>query len=427
MSADLWNVTGDYLKLLAKGQARTESARVKAICCLSDVAKYDQESVQELITILTQEVPQMGSKHGILPRLISGLICASLGFFEAVIKHSTELALQTIIGVYSLLDHGQNWIKVRVLKLLHHLITIEPRLAKKCEQKIYSCLVAANKYSVDCEVLSVAVDHYITNQEMFDLAKGKTQTFLELNDVNLNIIGFRALRKIIRKNPKLLAEYTDKLSQKAKVDNQVLAKEIFGIFEEHLTAEDSDLFMKQVNDLLTDKKSVSYQEVVSQFAVKLALKDPPLLRDWTYFVENLMATLLNHIKTSQDAQSYCKMLLLLSSKPEAKLQMASLYLHILFSFFEKVNPNSDKSKTIQHIQFSVVLLCLDLISQMDAAELEENILGGDNRDSFLVLVGMLARISQEVDCVTEVQMLRSFECLLRKVPAEIQQGSLFLT
>ena len=333
-----------------------------------------------------------------------------------------ELALQTIRGVYGLLDNTENWIKVRVLKMLHHLMTIEPRLAKKCEQKIYGCLVAQNKYAVDCEVLSLAVDHYIDHKEMFELANGKAQIFLDLKDINLNIIGFRALSKIIRKSPELLSEYSDKLSQKAKVDNQVLAKEIFGIFDAHLSQEDSDQFIKQTNDLLTDQKSVAYQEVVSRFAVKISLKDPPLLHDWSYVVENLMVTLLNQLKAPNDASEYCKLLSWLAGKPKIKQPLASLYLHILFSFFEKVSPNSDK--TIQHVQFPLVLLCLSLTAQMSPADLEEYILSGENRDNFLILVGMLAKLSLSVDSLTQGTMLQAFDSLLRKVSDENQQSRL---
>lgn len=117
-------------------------------------------------------------------------------------------------------------------------------MSKKVESKIYSFLVTTNAKSVECELIKLAINHFLQNEELFELVKSKTEVFIDSNDCNLNVIGFKALQKIISHKPKLLNEYSDKLSAKAREEHPLLASEIFGIYEANLTQLDTDDFIK---------------------------------------------------------------------------------------------------------------------------------------------------------------------------------------
>lgn len=250
------------------------------------------------------------------------------GLFEAAIRFSSESALRTVKGVYSLFDFSQNWIRVRTLKLANSLITIEPRLAKKLEPKIYTLLASANAKSVDCELVRLCTAHFMTNKELVPLVKSKAEVFSESTDVNLNIIGFQAFRKILSNDPSLLKDVAELLSTKAKIEHPGLALEIFTIYQEHLALEDLPNFLKKLHELISGSENLAYKEVLGTCAIKLAIKESSRTIDWSFFVQNLLVPVSNSSKSQGDDQSFVQLINILEDKFD-KNHLALQYQQIL--------------------------------------------------------------------------------------------------
>jgi hypothetical protein len=250
------------------------------------------------------------------------------GLFEAAIRFSPEVALRTVKGVYSLFDHTQNWIRVRTLKLASSLIRIEPRLAKKLEQKIFGLLASANAKSVECELVRLCISHYLNSKELFPLVKGKAEVFAEASDINLSIIGFQALRKMLEFQPSLLKELSEQLSLKAKIEHPGLANEIFSIYQEHLTSEDIPDFLKRLSELLTSSTNSSYKEVLANCAIKLASRKPGVIISWEYFINNLFVQIAVLSRTQEQENNLVELINILEDNFD-KIELALHYQAIL--------------------------------------------------------------------------------------------------
>lgn len=246
-------------------------------------------------------------------------------------------------------DHTQNWIRVRTLKLANHLISIEPRLSKKLEAKIFSLLASANAKSVECELVRLCISHYINSKELFPLVKGKAEVFAEAPDANLNIIGFQALRKMLEVQPSLLKEISDQLSTKAKIEHPGLAHEIFSIYQHHLTKEDLPNFFKKLSELLNSSDNMPYKEVLASCAVKLATRKPTVMTDWEYYVQNLFVPISLLSRTSEQDSNLMELIQVL----EANFDKNLLALH-----YQQVLKQKRSCKpTSESVLFMTQLLC----------------------------------------------------------------------
>lgn len=358
-----------------------------------------------------------------------------IGLFEAAIRTSQEYALRTIKGVYFLLDNPQNWIRVHVIKMvgfhlmqINSLVYIEPRLAKKVEAKIYSMLVTTNGKSVECELLKLSVNHFLENSELFELVKGKMEIFLESNDINLNIIGFKALKKMIKFRKSLLNEYMDKLSEKAKQDNPVLAGEIFSIYEENITMEDADTFLKEMRSLLSKENSAGYKEVLIGSISRLILrKDCRLITDLGWLVQEMLFDLYLNIRSVHESRQFIQILwLIFRDFKEQEAPLLDLSIQILFEFFQKFNPNS--IKITSNCRFEIILEAINLIcvtrQEILYSELIEK--QAENFENFCLILIMVTRIISKLDILTRTQLQRSLLILKSRLRPEDQKSTSFL-
>lgn len=222
----------------------------------------------------------------------------------------------TIKGVYALFDNTQNWIRVKTLKLANHLIKTEPRLAKKLEPKIFTLLASANSKPVECELVRLCIAHYLYNKELQQLVKGKAEVFAGTPDVNLNIIGFQAFRKLLEHQPGLLKEIAENLSAKAKIEHPGLAFEVFSIYQEHITAGDLADYLKKLSELLSGSQNPAYREVVAMSAINIALREPSLIIEWSYFVQNLLVPAAVTVRTAEQEKRLVQLINLLESKSD---------------------------------------------------------------------------------------------------------------
>jgi hypothetical protein len=405
MDEELWSHTEEHLLILAKGQARSTSTRVKAISCIGAGIRYHPETIESLINALTDEIPRMTDKS---------LIYSVLGLFETAVKTSEVMALLTLKGVYLFLDFSQNWVRVHTIKLVDKLINLEPRLAKKVETKLYSFLVTTNAKSVECELLKLAIHHFKYNDELFELVRGKTEVFLDSNDLNLNIIGFKTLRDILQAKPKLLQEYSDKLSAKAQEEHPLLAREIFSIYRDNLTASDADQFVKQLANLLAKAKNPLYKEELMRMLFTLSERNPPVISDWSFLAKEVLGQLVDFVKHPADIKAYIGLLLSLQTK-HIDSELIGLYLQIIFGFFEKVNIHS--TRTTSHPHFELVLQLLATLCSMSSELLYRELLGENcqHRDNFFMVLQLATALRDRLDLVQDSLLLNSLLSLKNRL------------
>jgi hypothetical protein len=289
-------------------------------------------------------------------------------------------------------------------------------------------LVTTNGKSVECELLKLSVNHFLENSELFDLVKGKMEIFLESNDLNLNIIGFKALKKMIKFRKSLLNEYLEKLSEKAQQDNPVLAGEIFGIYEENITAEDADTFLKQMKGLLSKEKSAGYKEVLIGSISRLVLRNNSgLVTDHRWLVEELLFDLYLNLRSVEESRQFVKILWLIFKRfKKQEASLLNLGIQILFEFFQKFNPNS--IKITSNYRFETVLQVVSLICAVSQEILYSELIEkqAENFENFCLILMMVSRLKSKLDILTRTQLQRSLLVFKSRLRAEDQKSTIIL-
>ena len=320
--------------------------------------------------------------------------------------------------MYYLLDQTQSWVKVRCLRLVGRLIELEPRLAKKVESKIHALMTATNGKSVECELLQIAVRYYESCPSFSGLIKNKIDYFSESQDINLNIKGFRGLRVLLDKKPELLNEYSELLAKKARVDDAELATEIFSIYAEHLSKEDAPAILSKMNDLLTTSQIRSYRDSITNAAASMALRDPPIIIDWSDFVAQFLPVIIETNKQPQNHEKLMQCLRRIEKQQTAEI-LAPLYEAALKNF---------GSCTTEPAIHMAMLLCrhpgrVSDTEWLDGLANDMSVQGGLVVDCLIVgaKVQSMAAGESEASCGDEVRYLLGHPSLrkeLKKITCE---------
>lgn len=169
-------------------------------------------------------------------------------------------------------------------------------------------MIATNGKSIECELLQLSVKHYHSTPSFINLIKNKIEYFSDSQDINLNIIGFRGLRILLLNKPELLSEYSELLAKKAKVEDAELATEIFSVYAQHLSKEDAPTILTKMNELLEKSQVAPYKEALANAALKLALREPDVIPDWSEFVKNFLPEIIQTNKVPEKHASLLKCL-----------------------------------------------------------------------------------------------------------------------
>lgn len=112
----LYSTIREDILIIAKGSARNESYRKKAICCLSNYTQIDASVLKDFLGWVDKEISNIQS---------FGILFVLVGLLEKVLIYSPQLAPLVIKPTYSLFEKNQNWLKIKVINLvLFELLTI---------------------------------------------------------------------------------------------------------------------------------------------------------------------------------------------------------------------------------------------------------------------------------------------------------------
>lgn len=109
-----------------------------------------------------------------------------------------------------------NWMLIKILKLLASLVPMEPRLKQKILPQIINHIHSATAQSIlyeciNCIVSSGMLAH--NDYDLADLCVQKLASFLESSDQNLKFVGLSALSKIVKIHPQFVLSNQDLILQ----------------------------------------------------------------------------------------------------------------------------------------------------------------------------------------------------------------------
>ncbi|KAL6613181.1 Adaptor protein complex AP-3 delta subunit [Neocallimastix californiae] len=141
------------------------------------------------------------------------VVIATVSVICELATHNPRNYLPLVPQLYNILTvSSNNWLSIKVVKLLALLAPEEPRLAKKILPAFGLILEGTTATSFAYEVLNAMIKSGIikqANQPLISLCIEKLKEFIVDRDANLRYLGLLTLSELIAIFPKLVAAFTD--------------------------------------------------------------------------------------------------------------------------------------------------------------------------------------------------------------------------
>jgi AP-3 complex subunit delta-1 len=137
-----------------------------------------------------------------------GVACCAVNVIceLAATNPSAYLGLAPVF--FKLLRHtSNNWMMIKLVKLLGQLCPFEPRLAKKLVGSINDIMRTTTAKSLLFECIQTVSVGMLSQQESVELAMSKLKGFIEDPDQNLKFLGLVAMGNFIRVHPALVSNH----------------------------------------------------------------------------------------------------------------------------------------------------------------------------------------------------------------------------
>jgi AP-3 complex subunit delta len=102
-----------------------------------------------------------------------------------------------------------NWVLIKVVKLMGSLVPYEPRLAKKLQQPLTNIIENTPAKSLMYECVNTLLSGEVTSKSVVQLCLARLTSFIEDNDQNLKYLGLLGLHKLMKQHPRVVAEHRD--------------------------------------------------------------------------------------------------------------------------------------------------------------------------------------------------------------------------
>jgi len=104
---------------------------------------------------------------------------------------------------------GNNWMLIKIIKLLGALCPLEPRLAKKLTEPLSNIISTTPAKSLLYECINTATTGITESKPLMELCSDKLRGFVSESDPNLKFLGLVGLCNVIKVHPRMIAPHKD--------------------------------------------------------------------------------------------------------------------------------------------------------------------------------------------------------------------------
>jgi len=141
------------------------------------------------------------------------VLCTAVTVICEVASKKPELVLPYAPQLYDLLEEGNsknnNWMLIKVAKVMSFLAPIEPRLAKKLVKPLCNILSTTRAKSLLYECAKTVTTGLLEYEEAVELASARIGDFILEKDQNLKYLGLHSLKKLVQARPSTINNHRD--------------------------------------------------------------------------------------------------------------------------------------------------------------------------------------------------------------------------
>jgi hypothetical protein len=138
---------------------------------------------------------------------------ASVTVMYEISRSNPKIFMLTVPQLFELFKSENNWLVIKLIKLMHEISRVEPRMVKKLVKPYQKLLVTTKAKSVEIDLIREIITNFKSQTEIFNLAKAKIVEYFDSDDNNLLYLGLSAVKCIMQSGGDDSAEFKSKIVQ----------------------------------------------------------------------------------------------------------------------------------------------------------------------------------------------------------------------
>jgi AP-3 complex subunit delta-1 len=206
-----------------------------AISCFSSIVTpaLANDLLQDVMNLLSNSRPYVRKrailalysifhKHPPALRIAFDSLLDKLGDENASVNSSVVYVLCELISktprnyidlapqfFHILTSSSNNWVLIKIVKIMGYLVPFEPRLSKKLQEPLCSIITTTPAKSLMYECINTLLCGQIGSRTVVRLCLDKLRELVESPDQNLKYLGLLGLHKLINSFPRIVVQHKD--------------------------------------------------------------------------------------------------------------------------------------------------------------------------------------------------------------------------
>jgi len=284
-----------------------------AINCLANVVNEDlaQNLLSDVFGLVNSSSPYVRKKSVLVlykvfevwpqalrlafPRIREKIQDSDIGVRTSAINVICELAkknpknyLAVVPALFELLNSsGNNWMLIKLVKLMGSLIMVEPRLASKLKEPLSNIISTTPAKSLLYECINTATSSPRASKQLLRLSLDKLRLFIEDRDQNLRYLGLLGLKKIMNQQPKSVAQHRDTILACLEDTDITIRMRALDLITSMVTRRNLQSIVSRLQDHLASADG-SYREHIMEQIIKICKEDDySMIEDFRWYIRLL--------------------------------------------------------------------------------------------------------------------------------------------
>jgi hypothetical protein len=139
-----------------------------------------------------------------------GVVCAAVTVTCELVRAAPRTFLELAPVLYQLLTtSNNNWMLIKIVKLMGVLTPLEPRLGKKLIGPLTNLMRTTRAKSLLYECCCTVTEGLLDNVELVKLCGDRLSEFMVDPDQNLKYLGLLSMRKLVKAHPQIAMQHRD--------------------------------------------------------------------------------------------------------------------------------------------------------------------------------------------------------------------------
>ncbi len=183
---------------------------------------------------------------------------------------------------------NNNWILIKIVKLMGSLVPLEPRLAKKLREPLTEIITTTPAKSLLYECVNTLISGRITSKSIVSLCMDKLRTFIEDTDQNLKYLGLLGLHKLMQQHLRVVAEHKNLVLDCLEDEDPTIRRRAIDIITCMVSRKNMNHVIERLLRHLNNSEGDYRNYVMSKIITICSQENYSFISDFAWYVDTLL-------------------------------------------------------------------------------------------------------------------------------------------